>query len=301
MVSAAGFARRIAGTLLNHVSLTRRCANLEAHARDLEAHLHRLQNAFNETSNAFGQVSRDYWQLREHVYWKSALIYKAFQISGLWGDYLEFGVFQGGSMRQAYGAARRLYVSLTDGSWDFALADKEVQKAAFAESFAGMRFIGFDSFAGMPATGDVAAEVFAQGTYVAGRAETERGILEDIPREQLILVEGFFDETCTPETATRLAVPSAAVIHIDSDLYSSAVTALDFCTPYLRNGTVIIFDEYLQFHGNPHLGEQRAFAEWRRRHPEWLAQEVAREGCGRVAFVLNPAADPVAEGAARLD
>ena len=34
--------------------------------------------------------------------------------------------------------------------------------------------------------------------------------------------------------------------------------ALNFITPTLHDGSVIIFDEWYQFHGNPNLGGQRA-------------------------------------------
>lgn len=295
-MAEVSLARRVAKMLANPWLLPRSVAEMRHHGKNLEAHLHGLQREFSE-------LKLQFTELQEHAYVRSSLVYKAFQVSGLWGDYIEFGVFRGGSMRQAYRAAKSICDSMADGSWDFSMSDKDAQKAAILDSFKRMRFIGFDSFSGIPASDgvDKVIEVFPEGTYAASRHEAESNILKDIPRDQLVLVEGFFDQTCTPETAERLNPLPFAIIHIDSDLYSSAVTGLNFCTPYLRNGTVIIFDEYLQFHGSPHLGEQRAFAEWCRRHPEWHVQELARESAGRVAFVLNAAADPVSTGGAVLD
>ena len=47
--------------------------------------------------------------LEEYVYWEQNLFSKAFAISGLWGDYLEFGVFEGGTLSVAYWCAFRQY------------------------------------------------------------------------------------------------------------------------------------------------------------------------------------------------
>jgi len=42
--------------------------------------------------------------------------------------------------------------------------------------------------------------------------------------------------------------------------------------------SVIIFDDWYQFHGNPNLGGQRVFYEWQVYHPDWLVTEFQKEG-----------------------
>ena len=63
--------------------------------------------------------------------------------------------------------------------------------------------------------------------------------------------------------------------------------ALNFITPALHDGSIIIFDDWYQFHRNPNLGGQRAFYEWQGYHPDWLVTEFQKEGPFRVSFVLN--------------
>ena len=63
--------------------------------------------------------------------------------------------------------------------------------------------------------------------------------------------------------------------------------ALNFITPALHDGSIIIFDDYYQFHVNPNLGGQRAFYEWHGYHLDWLVTEFQKEGAFRVSFVLN--------------
>jgi O-methyltransferase len=228
--------------------------------------------------------------LEEEVYWRNKLFYKAYGVSGLWGDYLEFGVFTGHSLSASYWSAKRHFDAFMDGAWDHATRNPDTVRNAVKDGFMSMRFIGFDSFEGLPAMTGVDAEraFFEQGTYSAGE-DAVMSLLKhhDVNLDQVRLVKGFFEETCTEETARSLALRHIAVVHVDSDLYSSARTALDFCTPYFRDGSVVIFDEWFQFHGSPNHGEQRAFKEWREANEGWHVAELGRESFGRIAFVLN--------------
>ncbi len=228
--------------------------------------------------------------LEEEVYWRNKLFYKAYGVSGLWGDYLEFGVFTGNSLSASYWSAKRHFDAFMQGAWDHATKNPDAVRNAVKDGFMSMRFIGFDSFEGLPAVTGVDAErpAFEQGAYSAG----EEGVMtllkhHNVNLDQVRLVKGFFEETCTEATAQSLDLKHIAVAHIDSDLYASATTALNFCTPYFRDGSVVIFDEWFQFSGSPNHGEQRAFGEWRASNPGWHVAELGRESFGRIAFVLN--------------
>ena len=66
---------------------------------------------------------------------------------------------------------------------------------------------------------------------------------------------------------------SAAFIHIDSDLYSSAKTVLTLLQKQIVSGTVIVFDEYFNY-PNWQQHEFRAFQEFVRDcdiHYEYIA------------------------------
>jgi hypothetical protein len=215
------------------------------------------------------------------------LFYKAFSTAGL-GDYLEFGVFQGASLCAAYRAAFELYRQLSvDAEWGNLGGQIETGRVQWAAA----RFIGFDSFKGIPAIRGPDAErpFYVEGEWAASEEQAWAAVdSEGIDRAKVRLVGGFFEDSCTPETAERLGLSEVAVVHIDSDIYESARVALAFCTPYLRDGSVVIFDEWFQYHANPNYGEQRAFGEWRAAHPDWQVAELGREPVGRMAFVLTP-------------
>ena len=193
------------------------------------------------------------------------------------------------SLVGAYWCARSILSQYLDGEWDKSMPDPEKGKSEVAENFRKMRFIGFDSFKGIPRIEGVDKEmpVFAEGTYAAGMDEVRKFLADyNVNMDQMILVPGFFNESCSGKTAEDIGLTSIAVVHIDSDLYASAVTALDFCTPYFRDGSVVIFDEWFQFHGNPNHGEQRAFREWRAKNPLWHAAELGDRSVSK-SFVLN--------------
>ncbi|MDN5861115.1 MAG: class I SAM-dependent methyltransferase [Pseudonocardia sp.] len=110
---------------------------------------------------------------------------------------------------------------------------------------------GFDSFAGLPEnwrTGfDAGAFALAAPPVVSG-AE---------------LVVGPFDETLPRFLAEHQGFVD--VLHVDSDLYSSAVTVLKHVGPRLRPGSVIVFDEFLNYPGwEQH--EARAWQEYVAEH-----------------------------------
>jgi hypothetical protein len=106
---------------------------------------------------------------------------------------------------------------------------------------------GFDSFAGLP---EDWRPGFPKGAFA-----------HPLPpvRPNVELVVGLFEETLPRFVATHPG--PAAFIHVDCDLYSSTRTVLAHCEPKIRPGTIIVFDEYFNFHGwRRH--EHRAFQEF---------------------------------------
>ncbi|KAK6948115.1 hypothetical protein Daesc_009879 [Daldinia eschscholtzii] len=118
---------------------------------------------------------------------------------------------------------------------------------------------GFDSFEGLPET---------------WRWEFRRGVFAveappEIPGAELVV--GWFDKTLAPFLAEHPG--PIALLHIDSDLYSSAVTVLEHCGPRLVAGSIVIFDEYFNFPGWEN-DEHRAWHEYVERTGtrfSWLA------------------------------
>jgi hypothetical protein len=218
------------------------------------------------------------------------LVEKAFRVIGVNTHYAEFGVYRGGTLKEAWRAAERVYRELSGGAWDCGFAEPSETRLALDAHWKAMRFFAFDSFSGLPETSgrDREWEVFKEGTYACTEAEFRDNLKQGgFPLEKLTVVPGFFDQTCVPETAERIGLGNVGIVHIDSDLYLSAKQALDFITPYLATAAIIIFDDWYQYFGHPEYGEQKAFLEWREAHPEWIVSEFQKEGAWRNAFVLS--------------
>lgn len=166
--------------------------------------------------------------------------------SNVEGDYLEFGVFHGESFINAWDAAR------THGRHT-------------------MRFYAFDSFSGLPdpALSPVDDEgEFAKGQFSSDRALFERNLRKaKVDMSRVTIVEGFYDQTLQDRARVAPDLRAAAVVWIDCDLYSSTVHVLDFVTELLRDGSVLIFDDWHCFRSRPDRGEQKACAEWLARNP----------------------------------
>lgn len=158
------------------------------------------------------------------------------------GYYFEFGSHEAKTMRMAYDTFRYLF------DWTY---------------------VAFDSFEGLPAI----SPIDEQAIWQKGKLRTEeRDFIElcikhGIPRDRLITVKGFYEDTLNSETIRRFKPKRAAVAYIDCDLYESTVPVLRFLRHFLQRGTIIVFDDWNCFHGDPERGERRAFSEFLRENP----------------------------------
>jgi hypothetical protein len=198
------------------------------------------------------------------------------------GDYLEFGVYDGWSLTAAYHLARKHRLS-------------------------GMRFLGFDSFEGLPAMNDVDSypfQQFTKGQLRCDQATVEKNIRRDgVDVSRVQLVKGWYRDTLHSRTRERLNLERAAVVWVDCDLYESTVPVLDFIVPVLQDGTVLIMDDWFLFRAHPHRGERRAFAEWLERNPNVQVTPFVKAGWHEASFIVHPcgdrsAVDAIAESSA---
>lgn len=188
------------------------------------------------------------------------------RFSEIAGDYLEFGVYRGGTFVNAW-------------------------HQATVRDLHDMRFYAFDSFRGLPdpaLSGVDAGGEFVQGEFSSDRSSFERNLVRagvDMSRVQI--VEGFYDETLTETRRDELSLKSAALVWIDCDLYSSTARVLDFITPLVADGTVLVFDDWHCFRSRPDRGEQRACGEWLERNRDIrLVQYRDFHWAGR-SFIVN--------------
>jgi hypothetical protein len=94
----------------------------------------------------------------------------------------------------------------------------------------GAHFVGFDSFEGL-------SEEWRPG-FAAGRFSTNGP--PDIDDTRASFVTGWFDETL-PDFL--MPAHDQLIVNVDSDLYSSARTVLDWVAPHLKSGSLLYFDE----------------------------------------------------------
>jgi len=62
---------------------------------------------------------------------------------------------------------------------------------------------------------------------------------------------------------------------------------MNFVTVYLQDGTVLIFDDWFCFRGNPNKGEQKAFREWLERHHSIKVTQFHKFGWGGNSFIVS--------------
>ncbi|MBM7516591.1 TylF/MycF/NovP-related O-methyltransferase [Nocardioides nitrophenolicus] len=128
-------------------------------------------------------------------------------------DYLEFGVFEGSSLRH----------------W------------AELNTHPDSRFYGFDSFEGLP-------EEWKRFDRKIDKAHFDvQGALPDIDDGRVTFVPGWFQESVDPflDTFAPARTPERQlVVHIDADLYSSTLYVLTRLDALLVPGTIVIFDEF---------------------------------------------------------
>lgn len=134
-------------------------------------------------------------------------------------SYLEFGVYRGDSLRWWLGAISNL------------------------ES----RFIGFDTFTGLPERW--------RPTEPAGHFNVN-GIVPDVKDPRCSFEVGLFQDTL-PAFVARANLSSQLVINLDADMFTSTLFVLTSLAPYLKRGDLLFFVEF-----SCPLDEFRAFEEF---------------------------------------
>jgi len=165
----------------------------------------------------------------------------------------EFGVYTGKAMRGLV--------------TEFAKANKPLARA-----------VGFDSLQGLPeeTPGIWRSPDWPPGAFDAREwhgAESPEGVLEAYRRfweglqPQPEVVVGWFKDTLNAETVDKHKLAPASYVHVDTDLYGSAVECLNFLFRYklVEPGTLIRYDDWAS---TPEwtAGQSRAHLEMTRLH-----------------------------------
>ena len=182
------------------------------------------------------------------------------------GDYAEFGLWKGRNLVRAYHLSQR-WGTLND-----------------------MRFIGFDSFEGIPelTENDTEAAEFPPGMFTGTYEEVEQTLKAGgVDKKRRFLVKGWFADTLTARTREKLQLQNVAIAYVDCDVYQSTVPILNFLSSCLADGGVIVFDDWYCFKNDENRGQQKAFAEWLERSPQWKPTPFKEFGGDGKAFIMN--------------
>jgi hypothetical protein len=189
------------------------------------------------------------------------------------GDVLEFGVFTGLSL-----------ALLSQGH-------------AFDSKGMTRRFVGFDSFEGLPASAEAHARwqpadcAVNHGWHpqlaIGGRVtpDVTRDLFAACGLAAPELHVGAFADSVAAVVPSRYA--AIALMHLDCDLYESTRDALAHAAPALEDGAMLMFDDWFHYRGDPRKGQSRAFAEFLSAHPEWIATSYRTYSTFCHAFILS--------------
>lgn len=185
------------------------------------------------------------------------------QEDSLRGDYLEFGVFEGNSFLHAHHRGRRRM------PW--------------------MRFFAFDSFEGLPEPeGFDEGGEFHGGQFACSQSRFEQNLREqDADMTRIRVIPGWYDASLTQDMKHDNQLEVCSVAMIDCDLHASTVPVMAFLTDLLRTGSILLFDDWYNFRGDPDRGVRRATRDWLEEHPH-ITLETWHPFCHHgQSFIVN--------------
>lgn len=148
-----------------------------------------------------------------------------------------------------------------------------------ADTRKGREVYGFDSFQGLPE--DYRPHV-RQGAFALDR-------LPQVDGAELVV--GWFDDTLPGFLEEHPGVVD--FLHVDGDLYSSAVTVLSLVGPRLAAGSVVVFDEFFNYPGWDEGGEFQAWEEYLARTGTTVRYEAFTSNNEQVVVrILEPGRPP---------
>lgn len=205
----------------------------------------------------------------ENTIAKYLAIKKAFYITAhdeTTGNYLEFGVFTGSSFNYAI------------------KVNKQIEKI-FGESHC--EYIGFDSFAGFGKVKDEDKHPsFTDEIFSVNKEKVIRNISRTAKGVKFKLVVGFYQNTIKNKEPNDLNIrQKSRVIMIDCDLKESTELALNFIKSTIQKGTIILFDDFLDYKGGIYKGEYGAFKEFQEISPNIRFRRAFDYGYRGRAFI----------------
>jgi hypothetical protein len=220
----------------------RREGSIQTAVSFVERLLRRFPKLYQSASRTLYRLDRSFYTLSPGLPEALRRAMAEIRASGLLHttDYYEFGVFRGYALYMA-------------------------QKAARALGAQSMHFYGFDSFRGLPTVPEIDRDgsMFFRGQFACSRGFVEEALRQNrADLSAITLVEGYFEDSLTPELRSRHSFKPVGVAVIDCDLYTSTVPVLRWLDDLVQPGSILMMDDWRAFGDDPAKGQQLALREW---------------------------------------
>ena len=179
---------------------------------------------------------------------------KKYAGSGEVGDYYEFGLFRGYTFLEAYKHTVELGIDDT-------------------------HFYGFDSFEGLPPPEhdlDAHDNRFFEGQFACSLSKVEDNLSTNgLDMSRATLIKGYYSDSLTESLRGDHQFKKAGVVLLDCDYYSSTKEALDWILPYLKDKTILLFDDWYSYGDSNELGQQKALEEFLVKHSQFKVEPLS--------------------------
>jgi hypothetical protein len=205
---------------------------------------------------------------------KARILKKVFchlNVDGIEGDYFEFGVAHGNSMRAAE------------------LAEKHSHFKSLGVKHFSRNLYGFDTFENFVGGGDIDSHPTWEGDlFNVPQKLVQRRFKRSRNVHLFKLDVNSMDPKVERFNYSNFGIKrKAAVILFDMDLYGPTKSALTWATNLIQQGTFLMFDEYFSFGGDQQKGESRALNEFMIENPNFMLRDFASYGVGGKIFVVD--------------
>ena len=150
-----------------------------------------------------------------------------------------------------------------------------------------LEFHGFDSFEGLPPSDVDIHRNWTPGSYACSLEQVENSFAKWGMPLPYHLHKGWF----SPELFARIrqshALPVPGIVLVDSDIYESAREVLAFVGTFMVKDTILLFDDFNAFRGDPNHGERKALAEFEATHPTFRKKHLYSFGPYGEAFLVE--------------
>lgn len=148
-------------------------------------------------------------------------------------------------------------------------------------------FHGFDSFEGLPISTVDIHKNWTQGSYACSLEQVEASFTKWGMPLKYHLHKGWYSDELFSTVRQQHALPSPGIALIDCDIYESACEVLSFLSTLMVKDTILMFDDFNAFRGDPNHGERKALAEFESAHPGFRKKHLFSFGPYGEAFQVE--------------